>query len=68
VESLEFKKFIEKQSQISDKELIKLATKEVRLLAKTGGKSHKMTVPPSPEDTDMIFCELIKRFKMYSEK
>ena len=33
-------------------------------LLNTGGSSHKMSVPPQITDTDMIFCELIKRFKV----
>lgn len=67
MESSGFEKFQEQQSQISDKKLIELAEKQIRSLARTGGKSHTMTVPPSVNDTDMIFCELIKRFKIYSK-
>ena len=53
-----------KQASISNQELVELASYQVRELAKTGGKSHRMSVPPSIRDTDMIFCELIKRFKL----
>lgn len=56
-----------KQSKMSDGELINLCQKEVGELASTYGKSHKMTIPPSIKDTDMLLSELIKRFKMLSE-
>lgn len=56
-----------KQSKMSDIELINLCQKEVGELASTYGKSHKMTIPPSIKDTDMLLSELIKRFKMLSE-
>lgn len=52
-----------KQKQMPDNELIDLAEKEVGKLCKTGGKSLIMCVPPSIKDTDMILCELIRRFK-----
>jgi hypothetical protein len=60
--------FEKKQAAISDKELIELAEKQVTELAKTGGRSHRMCVPPMITDTDMIFCELIKRFKTLTNK
>jgi hypothetical protein len=51
------------QSEMSDDNLIKLTLDEVSNLARTGGRSHKMSIPPKITDTDMLFCELIKRFK-----
>jgi len=59
----ETKQFEEKQSQMSNEELISLAKEEVSKLCKTGGKSITMCVPPTVKDTDMIICELIKRFE-----
>jgi hypothetical protein len=59
----ETKQFEEKQSQMSNEELILLAKEEVSKLCKTGGKSITMCVPPTVKDTDMIICELIKRFE-----
>jgi hypothetical protein len=56
--------FQEKQSQMSNEELISLAKEEISILCKTGGKSIKMSVPPSVKDTDMLICELIKRFSI----
>lgn len=55
--------FEEKQAAMSDKELIELAEKQIHKLAKTGGESHKMCVPPIITDTDMLLCELVKRYK-----
>jgi hypothetical protein len=51
------------QEEMTDLELVDLAEKQVSNLAKTGGRSHTMTVPPRVDDTDMIFSVLIKRFK-----
>jgi len=55
--------FAEKQAAISNEELMELVDKQIINLASTGGKSHTMTVPPQVTDTDMIFCELLNRFK-----
>lgn len=55
--------FYKKQAEMSNEELIALAEKEVGELAKTYGKSHKMTIPPMITDTDMVLTELIRRFK-----
>lgn len=59
--------FAKQQEAMSNEELIKLADKQVSELAKTGGRSHKMSVPPQITDTDMIFCELLKRFERLIE-
>jgi hypothetical protein len=57
------------QEEMTDSDLIQLADKQVSQLARTGGKSHTMTVPPRIDDTDMIFSELIKRFeRMVNER
>lgn len=55
--------FEQKQAGMSNEELADLAIKEVRKLCETGGRSIRMCVPPVVTDTDMILCELIKRFK-----
>ena len=55
--------FQEKQSQMSNEELISLAREEVAKLCKTGGQSLRMCVPPSIKDTDMLLCEVIKRLE-----
>lgn len=61
-------KFQEKQSQMSNEELILLAKEEISKLCKTFGKSITMCVPPSVKDTDMIICEVIKRFEALAIK
>lgn len=58
--------FEQRQAEMSDKELIERANKEVIELAKTGGRSIRMCVPPMITDTDMVLCELIKRFEKLS--
>lgn len=56
-------KFKAEQSAMSNEELIRLVDASISKLAKTGGRSHTMTVPPRIDDTDMILTELLKRFK-----
>lgn len=55
--------FAAKQAAMSDAELAELAEKEVHNLAGSYGKSLHMSIPPMITDTDMLLCELIKRFK-----
>ena len=52
-----------KMSETSNQDLAKLAQEELSKLCKTGGRSLIMSVPPRINDTDMVFCELINRFK-----
>lgn len=58
--AIEFKK---KQEEITNDVLIMLGEKQIQALAKTGGRSHKMCVPPEITDTDMLFSEILNRFK-----
>ena len=53
----------ELQSEMSNATLIKEVERQITELARTGGKSHRMCVPPMPEDTDMILIELVRRYK-----
>jgi hypothetical protein len=55
--------FEKKQADIPDNQLIELVEKQISELAKTGGRSHKMCVPPQITDTDMLLSELVRRFK-----
>lgn len=55
--------FKEKQAEMSNTELIIRAKQQVSNMAQTGGRSHTMCVPPEITDTDMLLCELIKRFE-----
>lgn len=57
------KEFKEKQKAMSNEALIGFAKDQVSELAKTGGRSHIMNVPPKITDTDMLFSELIERFE-----
>jgi phosphoheptose isomerase len=61
-------KFEQKQAEMSNEELIRLANKEVIELCKTGGKSIRMCVPPSINDTDMLLSEVIRRFEKLTTK
>lgn len=60
--------FEHKQKEMPTGELIELCEKEVSNLCKSGGKSIKMTVPPSVNDTDMLLCEALKRLKHYHKE
>ena len=55
--------FYKKQSEMKDDELIELVQEEISKLCKTGGKSLRMCVPPMITDTDMLLCELVRRYK-----
>ena len=57
------KELKEKQEAMSNEALIGFAEDQITELARTGGRSHKMCVPQSITDTDMLFSELIRRFK-----
>ena len=54
---------IAKQESMSNEALVGFAEEQVSKLAETRGRSHTMCVPPEITDTDMLFSELIKRFK-----
>jgi plasmid maintenance system antidote protein VapI len=51
-----------RQAEMSNEELIERANKEVSELARTYGRSHRMTIPPMITDTDIILDEVIRRF------
>lgn len=57
------KRLKELQESMGDKELIEEVENQISELARTGGRSHKMCVPPMPTDTDMILSELVRRYK-----
>jgi len=56
-----------KLANISDKDLAEMASKLVSDLCHSGGAKFTMTVPVRETDSDMILCELIRRFKAQSE-
>lgn len=54
--------FEKKQAQMSDKELIELVAKEISDMCRTGCKTFTMSVPPRVKDSDMLLCEMLRRF------
>lgn len=58
--------FRNKQKDMSDSELSELARKEISKLCETGGRSLIMSVPPMITDTDMLLCEVLRRFNILS--
>ncbi len=55
--------FEAEKAAMSDYDLIRFVDEEISQLALTGGKSHKMSVPPKVTDTDMLLSELLRRYK-----
>ena len=55
--------FKQKQSDMTDEDLIKLVEDEISHMAQSGGRSHTMSVPPKITDTDMLLFEMLRRFK-----
>jgi uncharacterized membrane protein (UPF0182 family) len=55
-------------SEITDQDLAEKASEMLNKLCHTHGKSFTMSVPVSPNDTDMIFVELIRRFKSKTDQ
>jgi len=55
--------FRQLQAEMPDEELVKIATEELSKMCHTGGNSFHMSVPVKTTDTDMIFSQLLVRFK-----
>jgi hypothetical protein len=55
--------FRQKQEAMSNQELYDTVDSELSKMCRTGGRSFTMTVPVSIYDTDMLICELLRRFK-----
>jgi hypothetical protein len=55
--------FNQKQSEMTDNELLEKTSKSLSKLCETGGKSLSMSVPPNVNDFDMLVCELMKRYE-----
>lgn len=49
---------------IPDLALAEMAQSALTKLCSTGGRSFQMTIPPRIDDTDIVFSELIRRFKL----
>lgn len=59
--------FDEIRAAMPDKELVELCDKELSKLCKSYGESFTMRIPPKAYDTDMLFNELIRRYKEVKE-
>lgn len=55
--------FNKAREEITDEQLINKTQETLHKLCETGGRSFIMTVPPRIDDTDMLFGELINRYK-----
>lgn len=58
--------FQQKLSNIPNLELLEMAQTALSELCSSGGDSFTMTVPPRVDDTDMVFGEVLKRFKQFA--
>lgn len=56
----------EKIAKITDNDLARMAVSALNKLCETGGRSFRMCFPPQVDDTDILFYELIDRFKAKS--
>ena len=65
---MRYEDFQERVKSISDENLLEMAQEALRTLCYTGGRSFRMTIPPSIDDTDIIFSELINRLKKYGNE
>ena len=65
---MKHEEFKEKLEAIPNLELAEMAEKALSKLCSTGGQSFTMTVPPRLNDTDMLLSEVIKRFRIDSDK
>ena len=60
--------FEAKQAAMPDAELIERCEKVIHDVCETGGKKWTMCVPPQVNDSDMLLCELIRRFKLLTNQ
>ena len=60
---MDLNKFRQQQRKMSDAKLIEHCEQQIKTMAETYGRSHLMSIPPEITDTDVIFSELILRFK-----
>lgn len=57
------KEFKQQLAEMTDTELIHRAERWLSALCESGGKDFTMRVPAHLDDTDVIFGELIRRYK-----
>lgn len=58
-----YKEFLEKRATMSNGDLVELCEEELRKMCITGGKSFRTSIPLQVSDTDILFAELVRRFK-----
>lgn len=61
-------RFEAKQAAMSDAKLTKLGEKKIHKLARPNKRNYQMCAPPMVTDADMLYCELIKRFRKLTTK
>lgn len=53
--------------QITDTELLEKSRQWLKKLSMSGGRDWNLNIPVEPDDPDVIFGNLLRRFKKYSE-
>lgn len=59
----ELEELNEKLAKISDKDLAEQVSNLISKLCRSGSSAFIMSVPVNVSDSDMILCELVRRFK-----
>lgn len=59
--------FNKKQAAMPDEELAEKCEKLIYEMSKSGGKKRRMCVPPQVNDSDMLLCELVRRFRIQND-
>lgn len=65
---LTYQEFEQMRLDVPTDELIQKASDALSELCKTGAESFIMTIPPRLSDTDIVFADLINRFKVERTK
>jgi hypothetical protein len=58
-----YEQFKSEVEAISNYKILEMAQYELTKLCSTGGDSFTMSIPPQTTDTDIVFSQLIERFK-----
>ncbi len=53
----------EKQAAMSDQELAEKCENLIHELSESGGKRWRICVPAQVNDSDMLLCEIVRRFR-----
>ena len=60
---MDLNKFRHEQLEMSNERLIEHCEHQIQSMTDTCGRSHIMSVPPEITDSDVLFSELVRRFK-----